>query len=104
MSSEKKNILPFEKKTLRFYNFYFEGIDKPLIIEARSKKEAMTYVATELQRRPHLKGVQIRNMKVKTPIFGITSKEQADEVLIWVGFDYTESGWTTEDQFKTLKK
>ena len=94
-------MLTFEKKTVVFYHFYFQGIDKPMIIEAMDKISAMQYVAEEVSRR-HIP-VTLENLKLTTPIFGVTKKEENHTELIWAGFDYSPTGWLDRDSFFRIK-
>jgi len=97
-------MLPFEKNTIRIYMFYFEGYENPLIIEAENKKEAINYLADELEKlHPGLLNVEVIDIKISTPIYGATEKEENGIIYVWAGFDYAPSGWLTKDQFDKLK-
>ena len=94
-------MLPFEKKTILFYHLKFEGIEETMIIEARNKNEALEFVAQEVTNRG-IK-VNLEDIKLSTPIFGVTTKQEGGVKYIWVGFEYSPSGWMIKDNFAGLK-
>lgn len=104
VENSEDNVLPFDKDTVRFYSFYFEGIEKPMVIESKSKADALIWITQQLQLHPHIQGVRLINMKVKTPIYGVTNKEENGYIYIWAGLDHSQTGWLIEDEFKQLKK
>lgn len=96
-------MLPFEKNTIRLYNFFFEGRDKPLIMEAENLQQAINYLSEEFQKRGLVGKEKLVNHTVITPIFGITEKDENGVTYIWVGFEVDKSGWMDKETFDKQK-
>lgn len=98
-------MLPFEKKTIRIYFYYFKGFDKPLIIEANNRTIADEYLITEVEKiKQFIDKPVLEEVKVTTPVYGVTEKEEKNSVYIWAGYDNSISGWLIKDEFDKLKK
>lgn len=96
-------MLPFEKKTTYFYNLFFEGKDRPLIVEAESLQSAMEFVVDGFKARGLIGKETLVNHTTFTPIFGITEKEEDGITFIWVGFEVDQSGWMDKETFEKQK-
>ena len=76
-----------------FYKYFFEGKEKPIIIEAISKQSAhhaLQQVLPTLQE----KGYDLRDlkdMKVETPIVGVSRKQHQGKNFVW-----SNEGWVQE--------
>lgn len=92
---------PVEKHGIRFYNYYFEGIEKPITIEANSKNEARDIFRNI---RPKLSD-KYRDSKVVgetivIPLKGVSEKFVKGVRYVWVGMDKSKNGWLTEYEYK----
>lgn len=97
-------MLPFEKNTIRIYMFYFAGYDEPLCIEAKNKQAAIDYLAEELESyHPQLLNIEVVDIKVQTPVYGITEKTEKGINYVWAGYDQLPAGWMIKDDFLQLK-
>jgi hypothetical protein len=96
--------LPFEKNIIRFYKYYFEGIEKPLIIEAKNKDDSWQFLVSEINKRPYLHDINLINQTITTPIFGVTKKEEKGVEYIWCGFENSDTGWMSKVEFSKLPK
>lgn len=84
--------------------FYFDGYDKPLIIEADNRDIAIEFLRSELEKiHPYIKDVEVVDIKVMTPVFGVTEKEEKGNVFIWAGFDHSPTGWLIKNEFEKIK-
>jgi hypothetical protein len=96
-------VLPFEKDTIRFYKYFFEGYENPLIIEAKNKEQANEFLLETVARLPMMNGARLIDTKITTPIIGVT-KNRIDKVdMIWVGKDKSENGWIPASQYLKSK-
>mgnify|MGYP000885618247 FL=1 len=94
-------MLPFEKNTIRIYEFYFERIPKPIPIVAETKAIACEHLAKELEIRG-IKNYNWIDLKVITPITGVTENEANGVVYVWAGFENSKDGWLTKAEYKKL--
>jgi hypothetical protein len=92
---------PVEKHGIRFYNYYFYGIDKPITIEARSKDEARETIKNIKDRLPdNYKQSKVVGETIVIPLKGISEKKVNGVKHIWVGEEKTKGGWLTEEAYK----
>lgn len=94
-----------EKHGIRFYNYYFDGIEKPLTIEAKTKEEAREIMKSI---RPKLSD-KYRQSKVigetiVIPLVGVSDKVVKGVRYIWVGENRTHGGWLSEEAYKRAIK
>jgi hypothetical protein len=80
--------------TTKFYKYFFEGKEKPIIIEAISKQSAHHALQQVL---PTLKekGYDLRDlkdMKIETPIVGVSRKQHQGKNFVW-----SNEGWVQEN-------
>ena len=92
---------PVEKHGIRFYKYKFEGVKKPIIIEAFNKLEARRKLFLALDQFPNLRDVKIIDESVSLPLFGITTKNIEGIENVWVG-SITFSGWMPIEEFEKL--
>lgn len=91
----------FEKPTVRLYNYYFLGIDKPVMIQAYNRDEARNLIrAVQLNLPEIYKGKKIIGETVVVPAFGVTERVHNGKVLVWVGMDFSKNGWMEKDAFR----
>lgn len=81
--------------TIKFYKYYFNGQDKPVIIEAVSKQSA-NYALEQILPSLTSKGYDLRDlkdMKVETPLVGVNKKKHQGKSFIW-----TSEGWIEDNE------
>lgn len=91
--------LPKFYNGIKFYNYYFIGMDKPIIIEARDKVSARIALNNIVDKLPE----EYRQQKpcgetVTVPIRGISTKKMKDKTYIWVGEEKSANGWLEESE------
>jgi hypothetical protein len=92
---------PVEKEGIRFYNYYYYGVDKPVTIEARSKAEARD-ILSSIQGKLSQKYLdsKIIGESVVIPLRGVSEKVIKGVKYIWVGEDKAQGGWLSENAYK----
>lgn len=94
--------------TIRFYKYYFIGNDKPIIMEAETRLQA-DQMMQELKERSKVP-ISVKDLidiRVETPIIGISKRKKKGNEFIWVGLEHTTDGWllqTEYDKIQELKK
>jgi len=76
--------------SIKFYKFYFNEVEKPVTIEAVSKTAAYFHLEKIMPEIAEL-GYVLQNLvdvKVETPIIGISKKKHKGKSFIW-----TSEGW-----------
>lgn len=94
-----------EKDGIRFYNYYFEGVEKPIVIEARTKQEAreiMKNIRPKFSDKYRLS--KVIGETVVIPLVGISEKVVKGVKYIWVGENRTHGGWLTEEAYNRAIK
>jgi hypothetical protein len=92
---------PVEKHGIRFYNYYFYGVDKPLIIEARCKDDAREIMKSLIpQLSDKYRESKIIGETITIPLRGVSDKVVKGVRYVWVGEDKSRNGWLTELQYK----
>jgi hypothetical protein len=89
----------------RFYKYFFQGIDKPIIMEAEDR-----YIAYEMLKQLSFKSqtkidmLKLEDMRVETPLIGISTKKRNGIDYTWVGKQYTSDGWLETNQYNEIQK
>lgn len=91
---------PVEKEGIRFYNYYFDGVEKPISIEARSKTEARNILRSIKPKLSDRYNAPIVGETVVIPLRGVSEKVIKGVKYIWVGEDKTQGGWLSETAYK----
>ena len=92
---------PVEKHGIRFYNYYFDGVEKPITIEANTKQEARDIfrrLRDKLSDKYRLSKVVGETIVI--PLKGVSEKFVNGVRYVWVGLDKSKSGWLTEYEYK----
>jgi predicted GTPase len=93
--------LRIEKEGIRFYNYYFHGIEKPITIEARNKQEAREIAKTIMEKLPQkYKDSKIVGETIVIPLVGVSEKVVNGVKHIWVGEQRANGGWLSEQAYK----
>ena len=89
---------------IRFYKYYFVGNNKPIIMEAPDRGEAdkmLVKLSDMSDGKINLKAVC--DVRVETPIVGISTTKMGGKEYVWVGRDKTKNGWLLEEEFEKIK-
>jgi|LakMenE01Jun11ns_1017448.scaffolds.fasta_scaffold8791548_1 hypothetical protein len=93
---------PVEKHIIRFYKYRFNGLDKPLIIEAYNKLEARQKLLIIMEKIEPLRNLRVVDESISLPIFGRTYKKIKSVVNVWVGNNISSSGWMPLEEFEKM--
>ena len=88
---------PVFKRRIRYYRYYFIGLDEPVEIMATYKKEARRLLYETINSTPLLQKRHIIGETVTLPIFGETTEEIN-------GFENTETGWMKLKDYERAEK
>jgi len=90
---------------IRFYKYYFRGVEKPVIMEAESRALADQMMQQLKERSAVNFGAKdLEDVRVETPIFGISKRKRNGIELVWVGKEYTNNGWLSQDEYDKIQK
>lgn|GEM_PF-1252081 len=103
IKKKRKKIISMSK--IRFYKYYFSNIDKPVIMEAESRIDADAMLDTLGQKsNSNISLDQVIDVRIETPIVGISKRKRRGENYVWVGKDYSSDGWLLESEFNKINK
>lgn len=75
-------------------------LDKPIIIEAKSRKEADAILINLNQKTGHHLHINdLEDIRVETLVIGISKKIVDKNNYVWVGTKYTNDGWLLESEY-----
>lgn len=85
---------------IKFYCFYYEGIETPIIIEAKTKAQARHKLRSIRHTLPDKYiASRVVGESVKCPVFGVSTKKIKGINHVWVGIEHTPTGWMDEKKF-----
>ena len=91
--------------TIRFYKYYFIGNDKPIIMEAETRLQA-DQMMQELKERSKVP-ISVKDLidiRVETPIIGISKRKRKGNEFIWVGLEHTTDGWLLQSEYDKIQE
>jgi hypothetical protein len=89
----------------KFYKYYFRNLDKPLTMEAEDKKTAdQMLVQLSIKSKVRMKTADLIDVRIETPLFGITTKTRNDIEWVWVGKEKTSDGWLELDEYERIEE
>lgn len=90
---------------IRFYKYYFRGVEKPIIMEAESKLKA-DQMMQELKERTQISfgAKDLEDVRIETPIFGISIRKKNGTQFVWVGKEYTHDGWLEKTEYDKIQE
>ena len=92
----------FTLKT-RFYKYFFLGMDKPVIMETESKANAdKMMVELQYKSQTPIDINRLIDVRVETPIIGISKKKRKGVDLVWVSKQYTSDGWIPQEEYDKI--
>jgi hypothetical protein len=90
---------------IRFYKYYFKGIDKPVIMEAESKDVADRMMQQLKQSTTaNISAKDLIDVRVETPIAGISKRKRQNQDFVWVGKEFTSDGWLLQSEYDEIEK
>jgi hypothetical protein len=90
---------------IRFYKYYFKGIDKPVIMEAESKDIADRMMQQLKQNTTaNISAKDLIDVRVETPISGISKRTRQNQSYVWVGKEFTSDGWLLQSEYDEIEK
>jgi hypothetical protein len=90
---------------IRFYKYYFKGIDKPVIMEAESRDVADRMMQQLKQSTTaNISAKDLIDVRVETPIAGISKRKRQNQSYVWVGKEFTSDGWLLQSEYDEIEK
>ena len=88
----------------KFYKYYFRGMEKPLTMEAEDKQTAdQMLVQLSIKSKVRMKTADLIDIRIETPLFGITTKKRSGIDYVWVGKDKTSDGWLELEEYERIE-
>ena len=90
---------------IRFYKYYFTGKDKPVIMEAEDRLTADQMMQQLKQNTTaKLSAKDLIDIRVETPIVGISKRKRHNQDYVWVGNEFTSDGWLLQSEYDEIQK
>jgi hypothetical protein len=90
---------------IRFYKYYFTGKDKPVIMEAEDRISADQMMQQlKLNTNINLSAKDLIDIRVETPIVGISKRKKHNKEYVWVGTEFTSDGWLLQSDYDEIEK
>ena len=90
---------------IRFYKYYFIGNDKPVIMEAEDRITADKMMQQLKQNTTiQLSAKDLIDIRVETPIVGISKRKRHNKEYVWVGNEFTSDGWLLQSEYDEIEK
>jgi hypothetical protein len=90
---------------IRFYKYFFLGVDKPVIMEAENRLSADQMMQQLKQNTTaKLSAKDLIDIRVETPIVGISKRKRHNQEYVWVGTDFTSDGWLLQSEYDEIEK
>ena len=90
---------------IRFYKYFFRGIDKPVIMEAEDRITADKMMRQLKQSTTaSLSAKDLIDIRVETPIIGISKRKRHNKDYVWVGTEFTSDGWLLQSEYDEIQK
>ena len=90
---------------IRFYKYYFLGVDKPVIMEAEDRLTADQMMQKLKENTSvNLSAKNLIDIRVETPIVGISKRQRHNKDYVWVGNEFTSDGWLLQTEYDEIEK
>ena len=90
---------------IRFYKYYFLGVDKPVIMEAEDRLTADQMMQKLKENTSvNLSAKNLIDIRVETPIIGISKRKRHNKDYVWVGNEFTSDGWLLQSEYDKIEK
>jgi hypothetical protein len=84
----------------KLYKYIFDGIDKPVIIQARNRNQAREAMRKYVTQMPKIyQSSKVVGESVTVPAKGISKKSENNKNYIWVGESKSIDGWMEENLY-----
>jgi len=88
---------------IKLYKYYFKQLDKPIVMEAESRKSADDMLrALNEKMGGGMRKNDIIDLRIETLVVGESSKIRKGIKHIWVGLEFSQNGWITEDEYLNI--
>ena len=88
---------------IRLYKYYFQNIDKPIVMECSSRKEADSMLIAFNQKIGYKFNISdIEDVRVESLVVGQSSKIKDKKRQIWVGKNHSKTGWISQEEFAKI--
>ena len=78
-------------------------MDKPIIMETESKANAdKMLVELQYKSQTPIDINRLIDVRVETPIIGISKKKRKGTELVCVGKDFTQDGWIPQEEYDKI--
>jgi hypothetical protein len=90
---------------IRFYKYFFRNVDKPVIMEAIDRLSA-DQMMQQLKENTtaNLSAKDLIDIRVETPITGISKRKRHNQDYVWVGTEFTSDGWLLQSEYDEIQK
>jgi len=90
---------------IRFYKYFFRGVVKPVIMEAEDRITA-DQMMQQLKENTtaKLSAKDLIDIRVETPIIGISKRKRHNKDYVWVGTEFTSDGWLLQTEYDEIQK
>jgi hypothetical protein len=90
---------------IKFYKYFFKGIEKPIIMEAESKDIANNMLQQlGLNSHTNIDMSLLEDVRIEMPILGVSKKKRKGIDFVWVGKENSSDGWIERTQFEEIEK
>jgi hypothetical protein len=90
---------------IRFYKYFFLGVDKPVIMEAENRLTADQMMQKLKENTSvNLSAKNLIDIRVETPIIGISKRKRHNQDYVWVGNELTSDGWLLQTEYDEIEK
>lgn len=87
----------------RFYKYFFLGVEKPIIMEAENRTQAdEMIVSLQYKSQTAIDFTKLIDIRVETPIAGISKRKRKGKEYVWVGKEYTSDGWLLQEEYDKI--
>jgi len=90
---------------IRFYKYFFIGVDKPVIMEADCRNTADQMMQRLKEKTTtNISAKNLIDIRVETPIVGISKRKRHNQEYVWVGTEFTSDGWILQSEYDEIQK
>jgi len=91
------------EEPIKFYQYYFTGVEKPIIMEAENRAMADAMLEEFGSRiGNNIPYDRLMDIRIEVPVTGISKRIRNGEPYVWVGTNRSRDGWMLEEEFKKL--
>ena len=79
-------------------------MDKPITMEAVDRATAdKMLVQLSINSKVRMKVNDLIDVRIETPLFGISTKTRKGEEYVWVGKENTSDGWLLQSEYDAIE-